>query len=107
MVESSKNKKLGVISAESCYLKYLILTCAMVLLTIIITMCAATIPPFRVVCEKLYLPIAFFVLGIIPMGVFLFAKNVQERFPLNYVLVVLAITSTILPALIIVLAIMM
>nr|CAH8865190.1 unnamed protein product [Trichobilharzia regenti] len=63
----------------------------MVLLTIIITMCAATIPPFRDLCEKLYLPIPFFVLGIIPMGVFLLAKNIQERFPLNYVLVVLAL----------------
>ncbi|CAH8839619.1 unnamed protein product, partial [Trichobilharzia szidati] len=91
MGETPRNTKPGVISAESCYLKYLILTCTMVLLTIIITMCAATIPPFRDLCEKLYLPSAFFVLGIIPMGVFLFAKNVQERFPLNYALVVLAL----------------
>nr|CAH8865222.1 unnamed protein product [Trichobilharzia regenti] len=88
---TSKSKKPGAVSADVCYLRYWILTSLMVLLTIIVTLYAATVPSLRELCEGINLPIALFVLGTIPMGVFLLAKNVQQVFPLNYVLVILAI----------------
>nr|CAH8865284.1 unnamed protein product [Trichobilharzia regenti] len=72
-------------------MKYLILSCATVLMTIIITMCTATIPTLQKVYGTLLLPSIFFVLGLTLTGVILFVKKVQERLPLFIGLLVLAV----------------
>nr|CAH8865108.1 unnamed protein product [Trichobilharzia regenti] len=91
MYETSKNAKFAVTYAEGCYLKYLILSCATVLMTIIITMCSATIPTLQKVYGTPLLPFIFFVLGLTLTGVILFVKKVHERSSLFIGLLILAV----------------
>nr|CAH8865214.1 unnamed protein product [Trichobilharzia regenti] len=93
-VKASKNSKktiLKITSSRVCLRRFIIFTCLLVLMTMITTICTATITALQRLYDIFYVPFVFIVLGILSVIVFTYVEEIQERFPANYAFMALCI----------------
>ncbi|CAH8831489.1 unnamed protein product [Trichobilharzia szidati] len=86
MNKLSRHKVPGITPEEQLLTRYIFLTGLMIFITMIITICIATITTIRRKYADNYIPVMYFFIGIIPILVLILVKKLQYLYPLNYIL---------------------
>ncbi|CAH8864279.1 unnamed protein product [Trichobilharzia szidati] len=95
MTEELKTIMNGVMSARWCIIKFIICLCIMTATTMIITLLVANISQLETAFYQFWpIPVAFMFVASILQLVFLLALNLENAFPVNYMLAALSVFTS-------------